>query len=41
MEAFHTVHPLVQMLQPFLFERLQIRDDIVWKTISSILMWVI
>ena len=29
------------MVQPFRFDRLQIRDDIIWKTISSILMWVI
>ena len=38
LEAFHIV-PLVQMVQPFLFDRLQIRDDIIWKTISSILNW--
>ena len=28
-EAFHIVPPLVQMVQPFLFDRLQIRDDII------------
>ena len=35
-ETFHIVPPLVQMVQPFLFDRLQIRDDTIWKTISSI-----
>ena len=38
MEAFHIVPPHVQMVQPFLFDTLQIRDDIIWKTNSSILM---
>ena len=28
-ETFHIVPPLVQMVQPFLFDRLQIRDAIV------------
>ena len=40
-EACHIVPPLVQMVQPFLFDKLQIRDDIIWKTISSILIWTI
>ena len=40
-ESFHVVPPHVQMVQPFLFDMLQIRDDIIWKTISSILIWVI
>ena len=29
------------MVQPFISDSLQFRDDIIWKTISSILMWVI
>ena len=33
-ETFHIVPPVVQMVQPFLFDKLQIRDDIIWKTIS-------
>ena len=41
METFYIVPPHIQMVQPFLFDRLQFRDDIIWKTISSILMWVI
>ena len=40
-ESFHIVLPLVQMVQPFLFDKLQIRDGIIWKTISSILIWAI
>ena len=40
-EAFHINPPLVQMVQPFLIDRLQIRDDIIWKTIPSILSWLI
>ena len=28
-EAFHIVPPLVQMVQPFLFDMLQIRGDII------------
>ena len=35
-EAFHTVPPYVQMVMSFLFDRLQKKDDIIWKTISSI-----
>ena len=41
MEAFHIVPPHIQMVQPFISDSLQFRDDIIWKTISSILMWVI
>ena len=41
MEALHIVLPRIQMVQPFLIDSLQFRDDIIWKTISSILMWVI
>ena len=40
-EAFHIVPPHIQMVQPFISDSLQFRDDIIWKTISSILMWVI
>ena len=29
------------MVQPFISDSLQFRDDIIWKTISSIVMWVI
>ena len=39
-EAFHIVPPHIQMVQPFISDSLQFRDDIIWKTISSILMWV-
>ena len=35
-EAFHIVPPHIQMV-----DSLQFRDDIIWKTISSILMRVI
>ena len=41
MKVFHIVPPFIQMVQPFQFDKLQIKDDIIWKTISSILMWVI
>ena len=41
MDVFHIVPPHVHVVQPFLFDRLQMRDDIIWKTNSSILMWVI
>ena len=40
-EAFHIVPPHIQMVQPFISDSLQFRDDIIWKRISSILMWVI
>ena len=40
-EAFHIVPPHIQMVQPFTSDSLQFRDDIIWKTISSIVMWVI
>ena len=40
-EAFYIVPPLIQMVQPFISDNLQFRDDIIWKTITSILMWVI
>ena len=40
MEAFHIVPPHIQIVQPFISDSLQFRDDIIWKTISSILMWV-
>ena len=40
MEAFH-IASLIQMVHPFLIDRLQIQDEIIWKIISSILIWVI
>ena len=40
-EAFHIVPHHIQMVQPFISDSLQFRDDIIWKTISSVLMWVI
>ena len=40
-EAFHIVPPHIHMVQHFLIDSLQFRDDIIWKTISSIPMWVI
>ena len=41
MKVFHIVPPFIQMVQPFQFDKLQIKDDIIWKIISSILIWVI
>ena len=42
MEDVHIVPPHIQMVQvPFLIDCLQFRDDIIWKTISSLLMWVV
>ena len=41
MEAFHKVPPHIQMVQPFISVSLESRDDIIWKTNSSILVWVI
>ena len=29
------------MVHPFFIDKLQIRDDIIWKKISSILIWVL
>ena len=37
METFHIVPPYIQIIKPFLFESLQFRDYIFWKTILSII----